>query len=193
MATSVEARERLAREGILPLPPEVEKLLAQIDLSDRLLAYLSLVHDTSVRLCEALCGRWEQLAYVKEPVAFGAATHDIGKAIFFSELNGPGHRHEQKGEELLLELGVEEKLARFARTHANWRQCERLEDLLVALSDHIWRGARVERLEEKVATAIAYRVGADYWQVYRFLTDLLERLSQKSSQRVVLEASFPIR
>jgi hypothetical protein len=63
---------------------------------------------------------WPQLSFDADAVSYGAATHDVGKALYPNELTGPGNQHESAGYRLLLDHGAPERRARFARTHARW-------------------------------------------------------------------------
>lgn len=78
------------------------------------------------------------LAFDRDAVLFGAATHDIGKTVHPGELSGPGSAHEEAGRQLLLDCGISPELARFAATHASWtRPGTRTEDLMVSMADKI--------------------------------------------------------
>ena len=83
--------------SVRPLPPQVEVLLHDIGASPRLVAHLRLVHDVAVTLQEQLSVRWPNFAYDNQAVVVGAATHDVGKAIYSDELSAPGTQHEDIG------------------------------------------------------------------------------------------------
>lgn len=134
-----------------PLPARAGALLEAVAAPPRLAAHLRAVHDVAWELTGTLDRRYPSLSYDRDAVLFGAATHDIGKAIHPAELSGPGSAHERAGHELLLAHSVEERLARFARTHASWTAPDiTLEDLLVSLADKVWKAKRVAELEELV-------------------------------------------
>lgn len=99
---------------------------------------------------------------------FGAATHDIGKALDVAELVQPGREHEKHGFELLRDLGITEDRARFACTHGNWATIPdvKLEDLLVALADYCWKGKRVNELETKAVDLLSSLSGKPMWDCY---------------------------
>src|SRR4051812_33975635 len=105
---------------LVSLPPQVTELLETLGAPPRLAAHLRVVHDVARQLTRALADQCPQLRFDRDAVLFGAATHDIGKTIHLGELTGPGSAHEEAGYELLLRHGVDEALARFARTHASW-------------------------------------------------------------------------
>ncbi|GAA4585880.1 hypothetical protein GCM10023194_29980 [Planotetraspora phitsanulokensis] len=140
-----------AAPGIGPLPADAACLLLDLEAPPRLAAHLRAVHDTALRLVDAIGDALPRLRFDHEEVLFGAATHDIGKVIHTGELSGPGHAHERAGYELLLAHGVDARLARFARNHATWTAADiSTEDLLVSLADKIWKAKRVRDLEDRV-------------------------------------------
>jgi hypothetical protein len=124
------------------LPGQVEKLCKTVNAPPGLIAHLTIVHDAAIRLVEAIKTEFPNLSFTEESILFGAAAHDIGKALYRSELSVAGSEHETVGERLLLELSIDKSLARFARSHAAWRNDDslELEDLFVALADHCWKG-----------------------------------------------------
>jgi hypothetical protein len=95
----------LAALDLAPLPADVASLLARVSAPPRLVAHLTLVHDVALRLLPSLKKAWPQLEVDADAVAFGAATHDIGKASVTAELSAPGSSHEALGEALLLAAG----------------------------------------------------------------------------------------
>jgi len=117
--------------NLQPLPKHVTELLLQHNAPPRLTAHLTLVHDVALQLLTKLATRTPRLAVDRDAVAFGAATHDIGKALVVEELSAPGKTHELRGEALMVTAGVEARLARFARTHGLPPDAQRLtlEDL----------------------------------------------------------------
>ena len=175
---------------IQPLPPDVVELLETAGASPLLRAHLALVHDTAVRLTERVSALWPTLSYDPEAVRVGAATHDIGKTVFPEELTTPGRYHETVGVGVLLDTGFPERLARFARTHGQWRQEEgaEAEDLLVALADTLWKGERDEELEERCCRAIARRCGLDPWRVALRFYEMTEALAEGGEERLAWQA-----
>ncbi|GIG10917.1 HD domain-containing protein [Catellatospora coxensis] len=96
-----------AEPDLRALPGTVAALLTELDAPPRLGAHLRAVHDVAAHLLDALAEAYPGLAVSAEEVLFGAATHDIGKVVFPSELSGPGSAHEPAGYELLVAHGVE--------------------------------------------------------------------------------------
>ncbi len=113
------------------LPPEARDLLAKYAAPTRLVAHLTIVHDVALKLIKYLKACWPTLEFDQQRVLFGAATHDLGKAVVTHELTGPGTQHEEIGPQLLQECGFPEAYARFARMHAQWDRevSPQLEDL----------------------------------------------------------------
>jgi hypothetical protein len=97
-------------DGFLaPLPEGVVALLIELGATARLVAHLRLVHDVAIRLLEGLSRAWPDLRVDREAVLFGAATHDIGKALQPNELYEPGAMHEEIGRRMLVDRGVEDR------------------------------------------------------------------------------------
>ena len=174
-----------------PLPDAAAVLLGQEGAPPRLVAHLRLVHDVAHGLTALLSAR---LAFDREAVLFGAATHDIGKVVHVAELSGPGHAHEPTGRALLLEHGVPERLARFAGTHGSWTvPGTTVEDLLVSLSDNIWKAKRLPDLEALVVDRLATAGGVEAWEAFMALDDILDELAADADERLAYQASHPIR
>ncbi len=176
-----------------PLPPPVADLLGSLDAPPRLAAHLRAVHDVAVQLVEWMEQRHPAIAVDRAAVLFGAATHDIGKTVHKAELSGPGSLHEEAGRELLLAHGFEPDLARFAGTHGSWTEPgATLEDLLVSTADKVWKNKRVPELEDLVVSRLARATGAERWEAYLALDDLLTRIGGGADGRLAYQASFPV-
>lgn len=177
-----------------PLPGEVAELLVALDAPARLGAHLRAVHDVADRLTEWLAARYPVLAFDRAAVLFGAATHDIGKAVHVEELSGPGSRHEAAGQRLLLDAGFEPSLARFAATHAGWHGAGiEVDDLLVSVADKVWKAKRVPDLEQLVVDRLAAASGQQPWQVFLDLDDHLDRLAAGADARLAFQNAYPAR
>ncbi|WP_033824135.1 HD domain-containing protein [Kitasatospora sp. MBT63] len=174
-----------------PIPDRVDGLLRRAGAQPRLRAHLELVHDVAARLLDGIAARWPGAAVDGPAVLFGAATHDLGKVRHPEELTGPGHRHEEAGHLLLLELGVDPRDARFARTHASWTLPGiSLEELLVSLADQVWRGSRRADLEDLVTARLAEAGGLARWEVFLALDDLLTDLGADADRRLAHQNAF---
>ncbi|MBC6458114.1 HDIG domain-containing metalloprotein [Actinomadura sp. HBU206391] len=172
-----------------PLPARVCALLETLAASPRLAAHLRAVHDTAWELVRALEPHYPSLHCDREAVLFGAATHDIGKSVHDAELSGPGSAHEQTGYELLRSQGVEEHLARFARTHAAWTAPGvTVDDLLVSMADKVWKGKRVIDLEELVIGHLTAASGQEPWEAFLVLDDIAGRIAAGADARLAFQA-----
>jgi HD superfamily phosphodiesterase len=179
--------------ALRPLPDQVEALLRRLEAPPRLAAHLRAVHDVAHRLVDLLSRRYPGVRIDREAVLYGAATHDIGKVIQTGELSGPGSAHERIGYRLLLDHGVAERLARFARTHAEWAGADvTFEDLLVSLADKVWKAKRVPELEQRVVDHLAAATRQEPWEVFLTLDDILAELAGDADQRLAFQSRHPI-
>ncbi|WP_020548531.1 HD domain-containing protein [Embleya scabrispora] len=163
---------RVTSAKLRPLPPEVAVLLDQLTPCPRLVEHLRIVHDVAYRLCDWIEAAYPDLAFDRDAVLFGAATHDIGKTLHPAELAGPGSCHEQAGYDLLTAQGVPPARARFARTHAAWNPNDP-DELLVSLADKAWKGKRVTALEQDLIRLLATASGCPEWEIFQALDDFL--------------------
>ncbi|MEV0411550.1 HD domain-containing protein [Streptomyces sp. NPDC050448] len=175
------------------LPPGVGALLRQLAAPPRLAAHLRLVHDVAGQLADWLAAYCPGLPFAREAVLFGAATHDVGKAVYTAELSGPGSAHEAAGRDLLRAHGYTEDQARFAATHATWAAPGvSVEELLVSTADTVWKGKRVPGLEDRLVGRIAEAAGAEPWAVFLDLDELLGRIADGADRRLAFQAAFPV-
>jgi hypothetical protein len=179
--------------GLRGLPDRAVEVLLSVNAPPRLAAHLRLVHDVACSLAEAIAHDFATAEFDRDAVLFGAAIHDIGKTLYPAELSAPGACHEHGGYDLLIAHGVEEDLARFARTHASWHDPDiRFEDLLVSLADKVWKGKRVEDLEQLVVNHLVASCGGKAWEVFMTLDDILTSLAADADERLALQAAHPI-
>jgi hypothetical protein len=186
--TTTGLERALNESSLRPLPATAAELLREVGAPPRLGAHLRAVHDVAWSLTDSLGRRRPDLEFDTTAVLFGAATHDIGKVVHVRELSAPGHAHEEAGRDLLLRYGVPAHLARFAGSHGSWEADAPLDDLLVSLADKVWKAARVEDLEQHVATYL----GGAPWQAFMELDDLLQELAAGADERLAFQASYPI-
>lgn len=52
------------------------------------------------------------------------------------------------------------------KSYAQWNKTDKLEELLIALADKLWKGNRNQELELKVIDLIAEKKNTDRWSVY---------------------------
>lgn len=183
----------LEHADLRPLPAEVLALCERHDAAPRLVAHLTLVHDVAWRLVRAVRKRWPALPIDVAAVTFGAATHDIGKAVHREELSVPGTLHEPAGFQLLVDAGISTTLARFTRTHGAWQDAADLglEDLLVVLADTAWKGKRSQALDDRLAAVIAAATGRPAWEVFVALDDVIAGITADADARLAWHAQYP--
>jgi hypothetical protein len=159
-------------------------LLRALGANAWLVRHHELVLETGEALLDGIPER-ELRLLDRERVLIGCALHDVGKVVHRSEMAGPGHMHEEAGRDLLLRRGLPERIARFCVTHARWRGPDvQTEDLLVALSDHLWKGKRAVELEEEVMRRVASVTMRDFWAVYPDMDTLFEHVASRASDRL---------
>jgi hypothetical protein len=175
------------------LPTEVVDLLLALKAPPRLAAHLRVVHEVAAQFTTWLTRHHPELTFDRSAVLFGAATHDIGKVVHVDELSGPGSHHEPSGRQLLLDAGIDPRLARFAATHAAWQTTGiELEDLLVSVADKVWKAKRVPDLEQRVVDRLAAASGQHPWQAFLDLDDHLDQLAAGADNRLAFQNSYPI-
>lgn len=175
-----------------PLPDVPARLLCEVGAPLRLVAHLRLVHDVAVQLVDWVSKRGLDLGIDSAAVCFGAATHDIGKALYPAELSGPGARHEEAGRDLLIAHGVAPHLARFAATHATWTPATGTEDLLVSLADEIWKNKRAPELEDLVVDRLSAASGLPTWDELLKLDEALTVIGDLANDRLSYQMLFPV-
>jgi hypothetical protein len=115
----------------------------------------------------------------------GVILHDAGKIVHSQEFPESGNKHEAEGNRLLLENGVAPELAQCCISHAQYdgNECS-IEELLVALSDSIWKGTRVEKLELEIVDMIAALMGKERWDIFLELDDCFEFVASSGGKRL---------
>lgn len=187
----VKVQQAAQAMGYRPLSERAIELYARFDPSARLLAHAILVTDVADLIIEALQEHAPHMALRAELARDAAALHDYGKLIHRNELSEAGHQHEQTGYELLLAQGVEEELARAAKSHSSADGAGlALEELIVALADKLWKGKRSPELEMRLAQHTQNE--ADPWQILIRLDDLFERIADDAPQRLLWHQSFAV-
>ena len=167
------------------LPSIVVSILSRLDAPPRLVAHLELVHDVAIELVDGILAAFPGIEVDSEAIRIGAATHDIGKVKHRNELTAPGNRHEFDGASILLDSGLPALFARFTRTHGAWSTEELpLDDLLVALSDTIWKGKRLEELETQIVAQIAQLTATEPWETFSRLDRILEQIASRGVERL---------
>ncbi|MEO1482283.1 MAG: HD domain-containing protein [Myxococcota bacterium] len=178
---------------LIPLPPIVQKLLSDLRAVPRLVAHLTLVHDTASVLLASFVRRFPELEVDREVVLLGAALHDVGKSRVHRELVQPGHEHEAVGETILLERGINARIAALARTHGDvLSHSPKLDEYLVVLADKLWKAKRDEPLEAAFVRVVAEATGEEAWAVFDWFDDLACRITANADERLRWQAQHPV-
>jgi HD superfamily phosphodiesterase len=163
---------------------EAYDLLVRLGAPPRLLAHAGLVAEAAEPLLTELQRRHVRLD--ADFVRVAAVLHDAGKILHPEELQDSGSEHEAAGERLLLAEGVAPALARCCMSHAQWeRMACSLEELLVALADHLWKGERKAELERRVIERIAERTGQAFWALFVELDTCFEAIAAGGTGRLL--------
>ncbi|ACU71404.1 metal dependent phophohydrolase [Catenulispora acidiphila DSM 44928] len=173
-----------------PLPPRAMELLEEVAAPPRLIAHLRAVHDVAAELVAWAAKRG--LSVDADAVLFGAATHDIGKALHPGELSGPGSEHEHAGRDLLLAKGIAPELAKYAANHSTPSAESTLDELLVSLADTVWKGHRRVDLEDLVVAVLAAESGREVWDEFLELDTLLTDIADGADERLAYQMQFPV-
>lgn len=163
---------------------EAFDILQQIQATPRLVRHAELVLEAG----EALIVFLEELdvAFDRELIRAGIILHDAGKSLHSEELTGSGSEHEEAGERILLERGVDPAVARCCRSHARWFEMEcRLEELIVALADKLWKGKRDADLELTAADRLAQSLEIERWDVFLHADFVFEAIAAGGPKRLL--------
>jgi HD domain len=162
---------------------DVYQLLKALGATPQLVQHLKLVGEAAELLIIQLQKR--KIPFDPNYVRLGVAVHDAGKILHPIELREPGNQHEASGETLLLTHGVDPKIARCCRSHAQWSQMPcAFEELVVALADNLWKGKRHPELENRVITETAGRLQQDYWDLFVDLDSAFEQIAAGGDDRL---------
>jgi hypothetical protein len=166
-----------------PTVDEAYQFLRELGAPPQLISHVQLVGEAADLLICQLHER--QLKFDEKFIRLGVAFHDVGKILHPSELKVTGNLHEADGERLLIEHGVEARLARCCRSHSQWQEMEcSLEELCVALADTLWKGKRIAALEEAVIQRLAVEASADYWDVFIYWDSCFEGIASSGDVRL---------
>src|SRR5262249_17911884 len=144
---------------------DARALLVDLGAPPRLLVHGELVGEAAETLLAEV--RRLGLPVDEELVRAGVVLHDAGKILHPEEFERGGAEHEPAGQPLLLAHGVSPEIARTCLSHARWRSMSvSVEELLVALADKLWKGARNPELEQAVIDRIATVLGKGRWDLF---------------------------
>ena len=158
-------------------------LLNNLGASKQLVTHAKLVGEAAdllIQKCEEL-----KLALDYEFIRMGVVIHDVGKIVHLHEMNMPGSEHEPEGQKILLDKGVSTRLARVCMSHARWVEMEcSLEELLIALSDKLWKGKRVGSLELEVVDRISDLLDVERWDIFTDMDMKFEEIAAGGYERL---------
>lgn len=162
---------------------EAYLLLDELNAPKKLIIHVQLVWEAGKILCAKMKELNISIDYLL--VEVGIAIHDIGKIVHRSEIVESGILHEKEGEKILLARGYSAKLAKVCVSHGQWKNEDNsLEELLIALSDKLWKGKRVVELETMVINRIASILDVEYWSTFTELDDCFEGIAADGDLRL---------
>ena len=168
---------------LLKSTQEALTLLKILGAPDRLIKYLILVGEAGEELIQKLNSLG--IKFDNSFVHIGIAVHDAGKILHPNELTGKGNLHEPAGEKLLLAHGVQPEIARCCLSHARYNVLDvSFEELLVALSDKLWKGKREPDLELRVIDNAASLLNQDRWDLFSELDNCFESIALNGEFRL---------
>jgi len=163
------------------------ELLRYFGAPARLVVHVELVAEAG----EAIICELESLGAPidKDFILSGIVLHDVGKTVHPSELDQAGELHGEAGRDLLLQEGIEARLARVCVSRSAWREAKAVEELVIACADKLWKGKRVADLENLLVKRVSEDLQTGYWEVFTRLDDRFEAIAGSSHER--LERSRP--
>lgn len=168
---------------------EAYDFLENLGAPPKLLFHVKLVGEAAEVLIEKLSSL--KVPFDADFVRLGVAFHDAGKIIHTNELSEKGNFHEAEGEKLLLENGVDEKLARCCQSHEKWKtmKCS-YEEYLIALSDKLWKGKRENSLENIVIDKTVELLKQPRWKIYVELDLCFEKIAENGDSRLLRSQNY---
>ena len=135
----------------------------------------------------------DQLALAVDSALDRSVYLQLGDALAAAIAGGalrPGSAHEPEGERLLLERGASAEVARVCRSHARWRDlAQTLEELVIALADKLWKGARVAELEELVTARATLSTNRDRWELFTAFDSQFEEVASSAESQLSRSSS----
>jgi hypothetical protein len=166
----------------LPSLNEAYQLLGDLGAPPQLILHAKLVNEAAEQLIAKL--EHLQIPIDRQWIILGVAFHDAGKILHPGELIAKGNYHEAAGENLLLNHGLDPKIARCCRSHAQWQEMDcALEELCVALADNLWKGKRNQALEKMTIDRMA--TGRDYWETFMAMDGCFEAIAAGGDARLL--------
>jgi hypothetical protein len=159
-------------------------LLDELNAPPKLITHVKLVLEAAEVIIEECIRYTSSIDY--EFIRIGVILHDVGKIIYPDEFIKSGELHESEGERLLLNIGVNPKIARCCLSHSNYNTMEcSIEETIIALADNLWKGKRIESLESKVIEWFYNFFDKEIWEVYLKLNETFEIVAAKGLERLI--------
>ncbi len=168
---------------MLKTKEEAYTLLESLGAPRRLIVHVKLVGEAA----EELLANFKSLGINLEEnfVRLGVSIHDAGKILHPNELEMKGNQHELSGEKLLLDAEVQPDIARCALSHARYDSMDvSFEELVVALSDKLWKGKRDKDLELRVIDLAAKKINQTRWEIFIELDKCFEEIASQGEHRL---------
>jgi HD domain len=159
------------------------EFLQELDAPPHLIQHVKLVGEAG----EILISQFQHLNLSFDPewIRLGIVFHDTGKILYPVELIEHGNQHEAAGEKFLLDRGIDPKIARCCRSHGQWNLIDcHFEELVIALSDCLWKGKRNAELKHRTISKAAQILQQDYWDIFVKLDDRFEEIARGGDLRL---------
>ena len=158
------------------------ELLRRLGAPARLLVHVELVAEAG----EAIISELESLGTIidKDFIRCGILLHDVGKTVHLPELGQEGEQHGKTGRALLLEEGIEPRIAEVCVSHSAWREAKTVEELVIACADKLWKGKRVADLEELLARRVSDELQLEFWGVFMRMDSCFEAIAGGGDERL---------
>lgn len=161
---------------------DCKKLLERNNAPVQLIKHLEIVSSVALELSEYIIKM--NVMHNQELVICGAGLHDFGKIYYPEELSKTGSNHENKGKQKLLEQNISLDIAQCCVSHALWKETDKLEELLIALADKLWKGQRNADLELKLIDIIAKIKSIDRWDIFSSMDLYFEQIADNGNKRL---------
>lgn len=158
------------------------ELLRRLGAPPRLLFHVELVAEAGETIISELQSLGIRLD--EDFILSGIVLHDVGKTVHLSELSQGGELHGETGRSLLLQEGVDPRLAEVCVSHSAWNEAKTVEELVIAVADKLWKGKRVADLEDLMITRVKDALQLEYWEVFTRLDTCFEEIAGGGDERL---------
>lgn len=183
-------RQRYVKHKETPMTPTQARAVLQTlptrseMVRRRLLRHGELVLEAGELLLQALHMKVAGVVVDDDRVRCGCILHDCGKLLHPEELDAPGRRHEAAGQRMLLDHGVVEEVAVFCATHGDVTRATSLEEVLVMTADKLWKGKRVDVVEDALVAEVVETTRKEAWEVFAWVDEVATRIAADGDERL---------